>query len=332
MGSGLSANLWYLAKKVAGLLVSLFLASLVIFLLLRLLPGDSSGTLLGVGTTQEQLEQLRSELGTDQPLLVQYGQWLHDLFTGQSASFISKKPFSELIGHRLAVTVPLSVGAFILAVLVSVPLGVLAATRRRSPAGVAISGLSQLGLAVPSFWIGVILVWIFALRLGWFPAGNFPRHGWADPVAALTALALPMITIAIAMSATMVRYIRSSVIDVLDTDYLRTARSLGYSRAGALARHGLRNAAVPVVAILGIELGTSLLGAVVIENVFALPGLGQLLLTSITARDLPTVQNLVMLLTAVVLIINTAVDLLQRGIDPRLQLGSSRARRKAGAK
>ena len=313
----------FVLKRVASLLVSLFLASIIIFLLLRLLPGDSSAS-LGVGATQDQLEQLRQELGTNQPLWTQYWNWLHDLLTDQSESFVSRMPFGELISHRLTITVPLSVAAFVVSVLVSTPIGIVAATKRKSAVGLFVSGLSQLGLAVPVFWVGVILVWIFALYLGWFPSGNFPRQGWGDPAAAFRALVLPVVTIAIAMSATMTRFVRSSVIDVLEADYMRTARSLGYSRTQALLRHGLRNATVPVVAILGIELGTSLLGAVVIENVFALPGLGQLLLTSVQARDLPVVQNLVMLLTAVVLVLNTAVDIIQRAIDPRLQFSNSR--------
>ncbi|MCF2706129.1 ABC transporter permease [Arcanobacterium haemolyticum] len=313
----------YVARTLASLLVSLFIASIIIFVLLRLLPGDSAGASLGVGATQDQLEQLRHELGTDQPILTQYTQWLHDLLTGTSQSFVSRQTFGELVSHRLTITVPLSVLAFILAVLISTPLGIIAATRRKSASGLIVSGASQLGLAVPVFWVGIILVWIFALTLGWLPAGNFPRQGWDNPEAALRALILPITTIAIAMSATMVRFIRSAIIDVLDADYMRTARSLGYSRTTALLRHGLRNAAVPVIAIFGIELGTSLLGAVVIENVFALPGLGQLLLTSVSARDLPVIQNLVMLLTAVVLVLNTIVDLIQRALDPRLRGGAA---------
>ena len=314
-------TLRFLVTRLGSLAVSLFVASVVVFAVLRLLPGDSAGATLGLGTTAEQLELLRSELGTDQPLLVQYGDWLSGLFSGTSTSFVSRLTFGELVATRLPVTVPLSLAAFTLAVLISVPLGVIAATRRTSAVGLAISGLSQLGLAVPVFWVGVILVWIFALDLGWLPAGGIPTAGWADPAGMIQALALPAVTIAIAMSATMVRYVRSAVIDVLDTDWMRTARALGYSRSHALVRHGLRNALVPVVAILAIELGTSLLGAVVIENVFALPGLGQLLLSSVTSRDLPVVQNLVMLLIAVVLILNTLVELLQAVIDPRLAQG-----------
>ncbi len=308
-----------MARNIASLVISLVVASLITFVLLRLLPGDSAGANLGVGATAQQLEQLRHELGTNQPILTQYVHWVSDLLSGQSESFISRSTFGELISHRLTITVPLSLLAFLLALLISTPLGILAATHRTSPVGLAISGLSQLGLAVPVFWVGIILVWIFALNFGVLPAGNFPRTGWADPIAALRSLALPILTIAIAMSATMVRFIRSAVIDVLDADYMRTARSLGYSRLRALLRHGLRNAAVPVIAICGIELGTSLLGAVVIENVFALPGLGQLLLSSVSARDLPVIQNLVMLLTAVVLILNSLVDVAQKALDPRLK-------------
>ena len=307
--------------RIGALLVSLLLASVVVFVVLRLLPGDSAGTSLGVGTTADQLAQLRSELGTDQPVVAQYLQWLGQIVRGDlGTSFVSRLPVGDLIAQKLPITVPLSVSAFVLAVLVSVPLGVLAAVHRRGPVGVAVSAVSQLGVAVPVFWVGVLLVLVLALQAQVLPAGGFPRTGWDDPVAAARSLVLPVVTVATAMSAVMVRYVRSATLDVLDQDYLRTARSLGYGRWQALRRHGLRNAAVPVVSILGIELATSLLGAVVIENVFALPGLGTLLLGSVTARDLPVVQALVLGLTAVVLVMNTLVDLAQRAIDPRLRL------------
>lgn len=313
----------YVALRLGMLLASLLLASVVVFLILRLLPGDSAGVSLGVGTTADQLDQLRRDLGTDQPVLVQYGQWVSGLVTGDAGtSFVSRLPVAELITDRLSITVPLSLGAFVLSVLISVPVGVLAAVRRRSPLGVAVSTLSQLGVAVPVFWVGVLLIFAFSLNLGWLPPGGFPRGGWADPGAAIQALALPVLTVAVAMSSVMVRYVRSATLDVLGQDYIRTARSLGYSRTQALARHGLRNGAVPVVSILGIELATSLLGAVVVEAVFALPGLGSLLLSSVLGRDLPVVQTLVLAITAVVLVVNFAVDLLQRWIDPRLRTGS----------
>ena len=313
----------FLAYRFLALIASLVLASAVIFVVLRQLPGDAGGATLGVGTTADQLAQLRADLGTDLPVWQQYTTWIASLFDGSTTSFISREPVSDLIASKLPITVPLSLAAFIVAVLVSIPLGVLAGIYRDSALGVIVSGVSQLGLAIPIFWVGVLLVWWFALREQWLPSGGFPRAGWADPGAAVQSLILPVVTIALAMSSVMVRYIRSATIDVVQSDYIRTARSLGYSLWGALARHGLRHMAVPVVAILGIELATSLLGAVVVENVFALPGLGTLLLTSVTGRDFPVVQNLILLLTAVVLIMNFAVEVIQRLLDPRLDGASA---------
>lgn len=312
----------FIAVRLGSLIVSLFIASVIIFAVLRLLPGDPGSSLLGPGTTVDQLNALRDELGMNKPIYVQYAQWMGSFFTDANAGYVSKLPVWELIGSKLNVTLPLSLAAFVVAVVISVPLGVIAGVYRNSFVGVAVSAISQLGLAVPVFWVGVILVWVFALQANVLPAGGFPRKGWADPASAVESLILPVITVAIAMSSVMIRYVRSSTLDVLEADYIRTARSLGYSRWAALGRHGLRNGAVPVVAILGIELATSLLGAVVIENVFALPGLGTLLLSSVVARDFPVVQTLVLLLTAIVLIMNFLVDLLQRGIDPRLRLAS----------
>lgn len=313
----------FVITRVLSLVASLILASLIVFVVLRLLPGDSAGASLGVGTTAEQLELLRQQLGTDQPLLTQYFRWIGELLTGQTISNVSRLPFAELVGPRLSITVPLSLLAFAISAVIAIPAGIIAAMYRNSFVGVAVSALTQLGLAVPIFWVGVILVWIFALEFQVLPAGGFPRQGWAEPWQALRSLLLPATAIATFMVSVTARYVRSAVLDVLDADYIRTARSLGYSRWRAFLRHGARNAAVPVVAILAIELATSLLGAVVVENVFALPGLGSLLLSSVTSRDLPVVQNLVLILTAVVLVANFIVDLIQRGIDPRLRLGAA---------
>lgn len=310
----------YLFQRLVVLVVSLVLASVLIFVILRWLPGDSAGATLGVGATSDQLEELRRQLGTDRPVVEQYWDWIGGLLRGDAGvSFLSRAPVGELIAARLPVTLPLSLAAFVLSVLISLPVGVLAAVRRRNPEGALISVVSQLGVAVPIFWVGVILIAVFALDLGWLPPGGFPRQGWDAPGDAALSLVLPALTIAIAMSAVMVRYIRSATLDVLDQDYMRTARALGYSRARALARHGLRNASVPVVAILGIELATSMLGAVVVEAVFDLPGIGSLLLSSVVGRDLAVVQTLVLAITVTVLVINLGVDLLQRAIDPRLR-------------
>jgi peptide/nickel transport system permease protein len=220
-------------------------------------------------------------------------------------------PVGPEIAARLVVTVPLTLLSFTLAVVVAVPVGFVAAWRSGRWYGSALNGLSQLGIAVPVFWIG--------LRLRVVPAGGFPRDDWADPARALTSLTLPVVTIALIMSASLIRYVRSATLDVLGSDYLRTARALGSSFAGAMWRHGLRNAAVPVISILGVELATTFLGAVVVESVFTLPGLGTMLVEGIAEHDYPVIQGVLVVSTFAVLVIGFAADLVQRLVDPRLR-------------
>ena len=197
----------------------------------------------------------------------------------------------------------------------------MAAWRSRTWYGSLLSGLSQLGIAVPAFWIGILLVTVFALQWRVLPAGGFPSDDWASAPDALRSLALPIVTIALVMSASLIRYVRSATLDVLGSDYLRTARSLGSSFVGAVWRHGVRNGAVPVVSILGIELATTFLGAVVVESVFALPGLGSLLVQAIDQHDYPVIQGVLFVSTLAVLVIGFLADLAQRLIDPRLRSG-----------
>ncbi|MEV1001275.1 ABC transporter permease [Nonomuraea sp. NPDC050202] len=228
-------------------------------------------------------------------------------------------PVGPEIAARLVVTVPLTLLSFTLAVVVAVPVGFVAAWRSGRWYGSALNGLSQLGIAVPVFWIGLLLVTVFALRLRVLPAGGFPRDDWADPARALTSLTLPVVTVALVMSASLIRYVRSATLDVLGSDYLRTARALGSSFAGAMWRHGLRNAAVPVISILGVELATTFLGAVVVESVFTLPGLGTMLVEGIAEHDYPVIQGVLVVSTFTVLVIGFAADLVQRLVDPRLR-------------
>nr|WP_277349865.1 ABC transporter permease [Planosporangium thailandense] len=203
--------------------------------------------------------------------------------------------------------------------MVAVPIGVFAAVRRHGALGLAVSTLAQLGIALPVFWVGIVVVWLVAVRWRVLPPGGFPRTGWQDPAAAVQSLVLPVATLTIAQGSVLVRYVRSATLDVLSQEYVRTARSLGYSLPRALLRHGPRNGAATVVQILGILLASSLLGTVVIESVFALPGLGSLLLTSVKARDLPVVQGTVFAMTATVLVVGLVVDVVQRLVDPRLR-------------
>ncbi len=301
-------------------MLSVVIAAVILFVLLRLLPGDPANALVSVGADAAQIEAARKQVGSDLPL---YEQFLR--FAGSLArfdlgnSFVSGAPVLAEIGKRLIVTVPLTLLAFVVAVAIAVPLGILSVVRQNHWYGGLISVVSQLGIAVPVFWIGILLVTLFAVNLRLFPSGGFPSRGWQSPGVALQALVLPVATIAIVMSASLIRYVRSATQDVLGSDYLRTARALGATFSEALIRHGIRNGAVPVISVLGIELASTLLGAVVVERVFALPGLGSMLLLGIEQRDYPNVQGVLFISTLLVLLLGFAADLLQRLIDPRLR-------------
>ncbi len=310
----------YMLRRLGLLVASFAVALVVIFVLLRLLPGDPANALLSVQATPEQIAAARAQVGSDRPLLEQFATWAGQILRFDlGTSFISTLPVGPQIAQRLVVTLPLALSAFIIALVVSVAAGVTAAVHADRWYGVALSGFSQLGIAVPVFWVGMILIWVFALWLGWFPSGGFPRHDWRDPADAVSSLVLPVVTIAIVMSASLTRYVRSATLDVLGSDYLRTARSLGSGRGEALLRHGLRNGAVPVIAILGIELSTTLLGAVVVEGVFGLPGLGSMLLTGVQQHDFPVIQGVLVVSTLFVLLVGFAADVVQRIVDPRLR-------------
>lgn len=310
----------YLLRRTLVLALSLIAAGLVLFVLLRLLPGDPAAALVGVGATDAQIEAARAQVGSDQPILVQLGHFLLNLARFDLGnSFVTQSPVLPEVGTRLQVTAPLTLAAFALALALAVPLGVLAALRADRWYGTLLSGFSQLGFAVPVFWIGIMLVWVVAVKFRLLPASGFPIKGWQDPLAALRNLILPVVTIALVMSASIMRYVRAATLDVLGSDYLRNARAMGATLPEAIRRHALRNGAAPVISILGIELATTLLGAVVVERVFALPGLGSMLLLGIQQRDYPSVQAVLLISTLLVLLIGFAADIVQRLIDPRLR-------------
>lgn len=310
----------YLLRRLAFLVVSLALASVVLFVLLRLLPGDPANALTSVGASPEQIAAARHSIGSDRPLPEQFTHWLGQLAHGDlGTSFVSSLPVGPEVTSRLDVTVPLTLAAFVLAVLIAVPAGFVAAYKRRTWYGALLSGVSQLGIAIPVFWLGMILIAVFALNAGWLPAGGFPPDGWSEPAEAIRSLVLPVVTIALVMSASLIRYVRSATLDVLGSDHLRTARALGSSFGRAMWRHGLRNSSVPVISVLAIELASTLLGAVVVESVYALPGLGSMLATGIAQHDYPVVQAVLFVSTLAVLLIGFVADLVQRVVDPRLR-------------
>lgn len=310
----------YLLRRAAILVVSLLLAMLAIFILLRALPGDPANALLSVQATPEQIAAARAQVGADLPISEQFVTWFGGMVTLDFGnSFISTLPVAPEIASRLAVTIPLTFCAFGLAFVLSLVVGFTAAYKADRWYGVALSAFSQLAIAVPAFWVGILLIVALALKLRVLPAGGFPREGWSDPGSALLHLALPVVTVALVMTGSLSRYVRSATLDVLGSDYLRNARAMGSTMGAAMFRHGLRNAAIPVISILGIELATAFLGAVVVEAVFALPGLGSMLLRAIAQHDYPNIQGILFASTLAVLSVGFIADIAQRLVDPRLR-------------
>jgi peptide/nickel transport system permease protein len=301
------------------LLLSLLVASALVFVVVNVLPGDPASVVLGTNATPEALRALREQMGLDRPGWERYLAWLAGMLHGDfGTSLLSRSPVAPEIAEKLSVSAPLAALASAIALAVSLPLGVLAGVRYRGLTGSLISALSLGGIAIPAFWFGLLLVTLFAIRLHLLPAGGFVP--WTeDPAGALRSLLLPGLALGLIQGAVLTRYVRSAVVEVQREDFIRTARAKGLTRGQALRRHGLRNAAIPVVTVLGIQLTSLLVGAIVIENVFVLPGLGRLLFQAVGNRDLVLVQDLVVLLTSVVLVVNFLTDLSYRLLDPRIR-------------
>jgi peptide/nickel transport system permease protein len=308
-----------LVIRAAWLVVSLIVASVLVFTVVNVLPGDVAAVILGTSATPQALDTLRHQLGLDQPAWLRYVLWVGSMLEGNfGTSLLSHSDVGPLIIQKLSVSGPLTLASAGISLAVALPLGILAGTHYRSTTGALISALSLLGIAVPAFWAGLLLATIFAIQLHVLPASGFVD--WSDnPAGAIRSLVLPALALGLVQSAILTRYIRSAILDVQREDFLRTARAKGLTRWQALYRHGFRYAAIPVVTILGIQLTGLLAGAIVIENVFVLPGLGRLLFQSVGNRDLIVVQDLVMLLTAVVLLVNFLIDLSYRLLDPRIR-------------
>lgn len=308
----------YLVKRVLILLLSLFVASLVIFALIEVIPGDPASFMLGLNASEDTLAALRAQMGLDDPLAWRYLRWAGGMATGDfGQSFTYKVPVAELIAARLVVSLPLAVLALVLAVIVALPVGLIAAARRGRLADGAIMAGTQLGIAVPNFWFAMLLVLVFAVHLRLMPAGGFA--GWDTPLAALKSLALPAIALALPQGAILARVLRSALIETLGQDYIRTARAKGLGRTRALTAHALRNALIPVLTILGMQFSFLLAGAIIIENVFYLPGLGRLIFQAITQRDLIVVESAVMVLVCAVICVTFLTDLAYAAVDPRLR-------------
>ncbi len=308
-----------LARRLAVLALSLAVSTVAVFAFMAVLPGDPARVALGVNATDEAVAVLRTSFGLDRPLIVQYLSWIGGLVRGDlGTSYTSGDLIAPRLLDALAVTLWLVGSALLIAIVIAVPMGVLMAVRHRRADGALLSALSQVGVAIPAFLAGMLLVALVSVRLRWLPSS-----GWVppavDPVAFLQRLILPALSLGIVQAAVLGRYVRSSVLDVLREDYLRTARSKGLTPVRALLRHGLRNSGVPVVTVLGLQLSAMLVGSVVIERVFVINGLGSLLLDAVAVRDLIVVQDVVMVLVAIVLVVTFLTEVAYVLIDPRMR-------------
>ncbi|MBP2436272.1 peptide/nickel transport system permease protein [Microbacterium amylolyticum] len=300
------------------LALGLLAASAIIFCTLRILPGDVAQTIVGTEGTPEQVAALRAELGLDRPVLLQYLAWIGGVLTGDlGESLLTGAPVAAELAEKARVTVPLGLLSLVVAIVIAVPFGVIAALRRNRVSGAALNALAQLLAAVPVLWAGMMLIVVFAIVLGWLPAQGFPRAGWGDPGAALRALILPALTIGVVEGALLLRFVRSATLTAIDADFVRTAAAKGHTRTGALLRHGLPAVGLSIITMLGVQIAGIVVGAVVIEQVFNLPGIGRMLVADVGARDLTKVQGELLALTGFVLIVGFLIDLVHRAIDPR---------------
>ena len=308
----------FLFRRLAGFAATLVAASVVVFLALEVLPGDPALSILGIDAEPETLAALRTQLGLDRPAPQRYAEWVAGLLSGDfGTSYTYGIPVTELVAPRLAVTIPLALLAMALSVAMALSLGLFAAAQHNRAGDYGAMIVSQLGIAIPNFWLGLLLILLFAVSLGWFSAVGFA--GWdAGPGPALKSLLLPAVALATVQGAILARVTRAAVLEEASGDFVRTARAKGLSRRRTLVGHVLRNAMVPVITVMGLQFSFLVAGTIVVENVFSLPGLGRLVFQAISNRDLVVVKDVVMLLATMVIVVNFAVDVAYRIIDPRL--------------
>jgi len=309
----------YLLRRLVAFAATLFVVSVLVFVVIRVLPGDPAVIIMGTEGSPEAAAALRRAMGLDRPLAVQYGEWIGRALRGDLGRSIQYDvPVGSLVLSRFRVTLPLTCLAALFMTAVALPLGMHAATHHRRLGDYAAMVVSQLGIAIPSFWAGLLLILLFAVRLGWLQAGGF--EGWeAGPWPGLRSLLLPALALGLIQAAILTRTTRAAVLEVFHAEHVRTARAKGLGERVVTWRHVFRNALVTVVTILGLQLGQLMAGSIVLENVFYLPGLGRLALGAISARDLPVVQGVVLVVAATIVAVNFAVDILYGVLDPRIR-------------
>ncbi|MBC9943361.1 ABC transporter permease [Leucobacter sp. cx-328] len=305
----------------AGLLVlAWLLASVVIFATLRVLPGDVAQVIGGTNASPERIAELREQLGLNQPLMTQYASWMGGVLRGDlGTSALTGQPVAASLVEKAEVTLPLTALSLIVMLIVALPLGVFAAYRANTAAGKIVTVSSTFASAIPVVWAGLLGILVLSQWLGWLPSQGFPREGWSDPLAALRALILPALTIGLMEGAILFRFVRSATLRALEAEHVRAAMARGRTRLRALLEYGLPGVGLSVVSMLGLQVAALIVGAVVIEKLFSLPGLGSMLLTDVGDRDFPQVQGILLVLTGLILVIGAIVDVVHRMLDPRLK-------------
>lgn len=313
----------YAARRLAQMPLVMLLVTLVLYLVMHQLPGDPIYAIIGPsGTTDPAtIAALREKYRLDDPVPVQYARWLGDVARGDlGRSATTRVSVAGQIAKRIPATTQLALCAMVVALLIGIPAGVIAALKRGSSIDWLVTLVAMFGIAVPSFWLSMLLIWLFVVTLGWLPASGFTRL-WDDPALAIRQMTLPALALGLTLSGSIMRYTRSSVLEVLGQDYVRTARAKGLHERRVVVAHALRNALLPVATVIGVQISHLLAGSVIVESMFAIPGLGRLAVESISGRDYPTLQGVVLLFTLIVLAVSLLTDMLYAVLDPRIKYG-----------
>jgi peptide/nickel transport system permease protein len=313
--------LTFIVRRLIMTIAILFIVSLIVFTIMHLLPGDPVAIMLGDQASVEEIERLRTELGLDKPLPVQYANWLLDVLHGDLGRSISyNEDVGQLVRDRLPITFHIGLSAFLLAIVIGIPAGIIAAVKRGGWLDSLITVTANLGMAVPVFWLGILGVYLFSLKLGWLPVQGYTSP-FEDLRQSLRQTVMPVVLLSLGSLATLARQTRSSMLEVIRQDYIRTARAKGVKENRVIMRHALRNALIPIITILGMGLASLVGGSVFIEQVFNIPGMGRLMVQSIFGKDYVVVQSVVLIVASVVALGNLAVDVAYGLIDPRIRLG-----------
>lgn len=309
----------YILRRLLTMIPVLFLVTVIVFMLLHLTPGDPAVSMLGEEASPEAIAALRQRLGLDQPLPVQYAKWLGSAVQGDlGRSIRSNQPVSEAIRERLPATIQLSLLAVIISLMIAIPVGIVSAMRRNSIMDTSATTVALLGVSLPNFFLAILMIYLFSLKLGWLPPIGYTPF-FDDPLDSLKRMIMPALTLGTALAAIVMRMTRSSLLEVLDQDYVRTARAKGLTESRMVRVHAMRNALIPVVTVVGLQIGALLGGAIIVESIFVVPGIGRLLVDSIFQRDFPLVQGVVLFASLAFLFANLTVDLLYAYLDPRIR-------------